>query len=69
MHNQHAGMSELLAAQRITERYEQAAQARLTQSAGRSRRRRRWLARRWWQWARWPGGTADQPAGRPHGAS
>ena len=62
MHNQHAEMSELLAAQRITERYEQAAQARLAQSADRPRRRRRWrLARGWWRLARRPGAAA-QPA-------
>jgi hypothetical protein len=69
MHNQHAGLSQALADQRITERHEQANQARLAGDA-RPPRRRRWrLARRWWQWARWPGGTADQPAGRPHSAS
>ena len=50
MHNQHAGLSQLLAEQRITQRQEQAAQARPAQSAGRPRRRRRqWLVRRWWQ--------------------
>jgi hypothetical protein len=70
MHNQHAGLSQQLAEQRITERQEQAGHARLAHGAGRLRHRRRWrLARRWWQWARWPGRTADQPAGRPHGAS
>jgi hypothetical protein len=64
MHNQHAGLSQELAAQRITERQEQAARARLAHCAGRSRRRRRrWLARRWWQLARRPGAAA-QP-GRP----
>jgi len=69
MHNQHAGMSELLAAQRITERYEQAAQARLAQSAGRPRRRRRrwWLAPRWWLLAHRPG--AAQPASTTHRVS
>ena len=35
MHNQHAGLSQQLAAQHITERQNQAAQARLAQSAGR----------------------------------
>jgi len=65
MHNQHAGLSQQLAAQRITERQEQAAQAQLAQSAGRPRRRRRWLARRWWQLARRPG--LGRPAARhPH---
>jgi hypothetical protein len=64
MHNQHAGLSQQLAAQRITERHEQATHARLTHSAGRPRRRRRrWLARRWWQLARRPG-VAAQPAVR-----
>jgi hypothetical protein len=69
MHNQHAGMSELLAAQRITERHEQAAQARLTQSAGRSRRRKRWVVRGWWQLARWPAIATDQPIRGSHSAS
>jgi hypothetical protein len=56
MHNQHAGLSQQLAAQRIAERQEQAAQARLAQSGGRSRRRRhRWLTRGWWRLARRPG--------------
>jgi polyisoprenoid-binding protein YceI len=67
MHNQHAGLSQSLAEQRITERQEQAAQARLAQRAGRSRRRRhRWLTRGWWQLVRRPG-AATQPAVRhPH---
>jgi hypothetical protein len=57
MHNQHAGLSQLLAAQRITQRREQAAQAQLAHDAGRSRRRRRrWrLAPRWWLLVRRPG--------------
>jgi hypothetical protein len=56
MHNQHAGLSQHLAAQRFTERQQQAAQARLAHSAGRSRRQRhRWLTRGWWQLARRPG--------------
>jgi hypothetical protein len=56
MHNQHAGLSQQLAAQRIAERHQQAAQARLAQHAGRSRRRHhRRLTRRWWQLARRPG--------------
>jgi hypothetical protein len=62
MHNQHAGLSQTLAAQRINERQEQAARARLTHGADRLRRRR-WLARRWWQLARRPG-VATQPAVR-----
>ena len=66
MHNQHAGLSQQLAAQRISQRHEQAAQTRLARGAGRSRRRRRkWLARGWWRLARWPHG--GQPAVRhPH---
>jgi hypothetical protein len=69
MHNQHAGLSQQLAAQHITQRQEQAARARLTQSAGRSRRRRWRLARGWWRLARRPG-IAVQPAVRhPHGIS
>jgi polyisoprenoid-binding protein YceI len=70
MHNQHAGLSQQLAAQRISQRHEQAAQARLAQSASQSRRRRRrwWLAPRWWLLARRPG--AAQPAVRhPHRVS
>jgi hypothetical protein len=67
MHNQHAGLSQLLATQRITERQEQATQARLTHSAGRPRRRRRqWAARRWWQLARWPGAATQPAVGHPH---
>jgi hypothetical protein len=67
MHNQHAGLSQLLATQRITERHEQAAQTRLAHSAGRPRRRRhRWLTRRWWQSGHWPGGTTQPAVHRPH---
>ena len=44
MHNQHAGLSQSLAEQRITERQEQAARVRLAHGGGRPRRRRR----RWW---------------------
>ena len=61
MYNQHAGLSQQLAAQRITERQEQAAQSRLAHGAGgrQRRRRRRWgLAPRWWLLGR-------RPAGRP----
>jgi hypothetical protein len=65
MHNQHAGLSQLLAAQHRTERQEQATQARLAHSAGRPRRRRRqWAARRWWQLARRPAVAAVQPVNR-----
>ena len=67
MHNQHAGLSQELAAQRITERQEQAARARLAQCAGRSRRQRwRWLARRWWRLARRPDATAQPAVRHPH---
>ena len=66
MHNQQAGLSQQLAAQRINERLQQAAQARLAQGVG---RRRWWLARRWWQLARRPG-VATQPAVQhPHRVS
>jgi len=67
MHNQHAGLSQLLATQRITERHEQAAQTRLAHSAGWPRRRRnRWLTRRWWQLVRWPGSASQPAVSRPH---
>jgi hypothetical protein len=67
MHNQHTGLNQQLAAQRITERLEQAAQARLAQGVGRRRRRRRWwLARRWWELARWPGVAAQPPIRYPY---
>ena len=67
MHNQHAGLSQLLATQRITERHEQAAQTRLAHSAGWPRRRRnRWLTRRWWQLVRWPGAPTQPAVGHPH---
>jgi hypothetical protein len=39
MHNQHAGLSQLLAEQRITQRHEQAAHARLAHDARRPRHR------------------------------
>ena len=65
MTNQHAGLSQLLAEQRITERHEQAAQARLVGGARPPRRRRAWVPRRWWQLARWPGVATDQPVTRP----
>jgi hypothetical protein len=54
MTNQHAGLSQVLAEQRITERHEQAAHARLSRGAHPPRRRKRWAARGWWQLARWP---------------
>jgi hypothetical protein len=70
MHNQHAGLSQQLAAQRITQLHEQAARAGLAHGAGRPRRwRRRWLGRGWWRLARRPG-VAAQPAVRhPHRVS
>ena len=66
MHNQHAGLSQVLAEQRITERHEQAADARLSRGARPARRRKRWAARGWWQLARWPAVANEQPAHRPH---
>jgi len=69
MHNQHAGLSQVLADQHITQRRQQAAQARLT---GGTRppgpRRPSRAARGWWQLARWPAAT-QQPAHRPHSVS
>jgi hypothetical protein len=67
MHNQHAGLSQLLAHQHIQALQEQAAQARLADGEGRPRRRRhRWAARRWWQLARWPAvATSSQPHTHP----
>jgi hypothetical protein len=67
MNNQHAGLSQALADQRITERHDQAAQARLARGARSPRRRRRraWVPRRWWQPARWAGVATDQPVTRP----
>jgi hypothetical protein len=70
MHNQHAGLSQVLAEQRITERRQQAAYARLGRGArppGRQRRSR--ATRGWWQLARWPAITTKQPTRRPHRVS
>jgi hypothetical protein len=62
MSNQHAGLSQVLAEQRTTQRRQQAADARLSRGARPpSRRRRRWAARGWWQLARWPGAATEQP--------
>jgi hypothetical protein len=70
MTNQHAGLSQTLASQRITERHQQAAQARLLRGARPPRRRRiRSAARRWWRLARWPGIATKQPAHHPHRVS
>jgi hypothetical protein len=69
MHNQHAGLSQALADQRITERREQADHTRLAGGARLPRRRRSRARRGWWQWSWWLGVAADQPADRPHSAS
>jgi hypothetical protein len=67
MHNQHAGLSQVLAEQHIAEWREQAAHARLVRGPRPPRRRRRArVARGWWQLARWPGVAAQQPARHPH---
>lgn len=66
MNNQHAGLSQVLAEQRITERHAQAARWRLARGGHPSRRRRRWAARGWWQLVRWPSVANDQPVRRPH---
>jgi hypothetical protein len=66
MHNQHAGLSQALADQRITERHQQADQARLVGGARPPRWRRRRTGRGWWRLApRWLDAAAD----RPHSAS
>jgi hypothetical protein len=63
MHNQHAGLSQLLAEQRITQRHEQATHTRLVRGARPpGRRRRSRAAHGWWQLARWPAVAAEQPA-------
>jgi hypothetical protein len=70
MTNQHAGLSQVLAEQRITERRVQAAQARLgrgTRPPGRRRRSR--AARGWWQLAWRPAVAAEQPARHPQRVS
>jgi hypothetical protein len=70
MHNQHAGLSQALADQRITERHQQADQARLAGDARPSRRRWRRTGRGWWRLAPWwLDVAADRPADRPHSAS
>jgi hypothetical protein len=61
MNNQHAGLNQALADQRITELRQQAAQARLAQRAGRSRRqRRRWLTHGWWRLVGRPGAAVTR---------
>jgi hypothetical protein len=69
MNNQHAGLSQVLASQHITERHEQAAHARLSRVARPPRRRKRWAARGWWQLAPWPRIATKQPAHHPHRVS
>jgi hypothetical protein len=49
MHNQHAGLTGVLAEQRMTERQQQATHERLIHSARSPRRRRQQATRRWWQ--------------------
>jgi hypothetical protein len=63
MHNQHAGLSQVLAEQHISQWREQAAHTRLARGA--RRRRRAQVVRGWRQLARWPRVAADQPVGRP----
>jgi hypothetical protein len=68
MHNQHDGMSQLLAHQHIQDLREQAAHARLERGGGsprRQRQRHRHAARRWWQLARWPAVASSQSPHRP----
>jgi hypothetical protein len=63
MHNQHAGLNQVLAEQRITQLQQQAAQARLGRDAAPPRRRRRSRAARgWWQLARRPTGQPSPPS-------
>jgi hypothetical protein len=49
MHTQHAGLSGVLAEQRMAERQQQADRERLVRSARSPRRRRQQAIRRWWQ--------------------
>jgi hypothetical protein len=49
MHNQHAGLTGVLAEQRMTERQQQATRERVARSARSPRRRRQQATRRWWQ--------------------
>jgi hypothetical protein len=70
MHNQHAGLSQALAEQRITERHDQAAQARLMRGVRSPRRRhRRWADRGWWGLARWSAVATNQCSSHPQGSS
>jgi hypothetical protein len=54
MHNQHAGLSQVLAEQHISQRRERATQARLAHGARQRRRRTVRVVPGWWQPARWP---------------
>ena len=49
MYNQHAGLTGVLAEQRMTERQQQATRERLVRIAHSPRRRRQQATRRWWQ--------------------
>jgi hypothetical protein len=70
MNNQHAGLSQALAEQHMTQRREQAAHARLLHDARPPRRpRRTWVGRSWRQLARWPSAAADRPVSRPWNTS
>jgi hypothetical protein len=70
MNNQHAGLSQVLAEQRITARRQQVVHARLSRGARPpGRRRRSRVARGWWQLARWPAVATQQPARHPHSVS
>jgi hypothetical protein len=70
MNNQHARLSQVLAEQRTTERHVQAARLSTACPLARpARRRRAWVACRWWQLARRPGVPADQPVSRPQVSS
>jgi hypothetical protein len=54
MHNQHAGLTGVLAGQRMTERQQQAIRERVVRSARSPRRRRQQATRRWWQFVARP---------------
>jgi hypothetical protein len=70
MHNQHAGLSQMLAEQRISRWHEQAAQARPMRGARSPRRwHRRWADRGWWGLARWPAVATNQSSSHPQGSS
>jgi hypothetical protein len=70
MSNQHAGLSQVLAEQRISRWPEQAAHARLVRGARSPRRRhRRWADRGWWWLARWPAVATNQSSSRPQGST